>query len=1092
MELEIESGKIIKTTNIGILPVIRNRFAIVAAAFLLTAGFETKAANILVWTNIASGGWNTAANWSPNAVPGASDTVIITNSGVTVSLNDSTTVSAITLGTNGVPSVTLSLAGNTLTMNGPLTVNPSGSFTVDSGTLTGNTNAVLSGIIGWSGVSFLAGTLTLASNSTLNIINTNNHNLPNCTVTNYGTVTWSNGVIRGGNNTQIYNYGFWNVQSDQVMDAVYGGNFTFNNLGTFRKSGGTNTSQTAFANGAGFNQRAGVIDVQNGVNGLNLLLQSGGNFTGGYVTTNSLGKTYLAQDNFTINGTTTGTNVIQNAGSLINTNLIKGALTWVAGNWNGAASVTIATNTLLVIAGGAGVNDLPNCLVTNLGTVTWASGTIRSGNNAQIYNYGVWNAQSDQTINAVYGGNFTFNNLGTFRKSGGTNTSQTAFANGAGFNQRAGVIDVQNGVNGLNLLLQSGGNFTGGYVTTNSLGKTYLAQDNFTINGTTTGTNVIQNAGSLINTNLIKGALTWVAGNWNGAASVTIATNTLLVIAGGAGVNDLPNCLVTNLGTVTWASGTIRGGNNAQIYNYGVWNAQSDQTINAVYGGNFTFNNLGTFRKSGGSGGSSQIQSGIFFKNLGTLDCQSGDLSLQGVYSLTGGTLNFGLNNLTNYGTISLAGPAALTGTISVNLNNGYQPAGGSSFTNLFYSSFTGMFTNTLLPNVYSWTTNYNPTFFVLKVLNVLNVPPIFVAPTTNNFIVNELAVLNITNTATDADLPAQTLTYSLIAGTNGIVVNPTTGILTWTPQQTNSPSTNTVSVAVSDNGTPTLKATNTYTIVVREVNVPPTLPTVSTQTVNELTLLTVTNIATNSNIHSTITGYRLVNPPSGMSISTGGIITWTPTQVQSPGTNLITTVATNFNAFDLINPRLNSTNQFTVIVKEVNVASVLPVIPTQTITVVKPFSITNAATQPNIHSVTAGYRLLAPPAGAAISTNGVITWTPAQNYILTTNTITTVVTNSNPYDLVKPNLSTTNSFSVIVAPSTVATNLAMVNSGGTNLTLSWPADHTGWRIQIQTNTFTKGLGTNWVTLPGSTLTNKVIVPISTTNGSVFFRMTYP
>ncbi len=1056
------------------------------------AGFEIRAASVIVWTNAVSGGWNTAANWKPNIVPGASDTAIITNAGVTVSLNSSTTVSAIILGTNGVPSVTLALAGNMLALNGPLTVNPSGSFMVDGGILLGNTNAVLSGIIGWSGVSAWAGTLTIASNGTLNIINTNSHNLPNCVVTNYGTVAWSGGTIRGGGNAQIYNYGLWNAQSDQIINADYGGSFTFNNFGTFTKSGGTNTGQTAFANGTLFNQRAGVIDVQNGINGLNLMLQSGGNFTGGYVTTNSLGRTHLSQGNFTINGTTTASNVIENAGSLINTNIIKGALTWVTGNWNGAASVTIATNSLLIITGGAGVNDLPNCVVTNYGTVAWASGTIRGGGNAQIYNYGLWDAQSDQVINAAYGGNFTFNNFGTFTKSGGTNTSQTAFANGTLFNQRAGVIDVQNGINGLNLMLQSGGNFTGGYVTTNSLGRTHLSQGNFTINGTTTASNVIENAGSLINTNIIKGALTWVTGDWNTAASVTIATNSLLTIVGGAGANNLPNCMVTNYGTVAWASGTIRGGGNAQIYNYGLWDAQSDQVINAAYGGNFTFNNFGTFRKTNSSGGSSQIQSGVVFKNPGTLDSQAGNISLQGVYNLAGSTLNFGLNNLTNYGTISLAGAAPLTGTVSVNLNNGYQPVNGNSFTNLFYGSFTGILTNTVLPDVYSWNTNYYSTFFVLKVLNVLNVPPVFVAPTTNNFIVNELAVLNITNTATDADLPAQTLTYSLTVGANGIIVSPITGILSWTPQQTNSPSTNTVLVTVTDNGASTLKATNTYTIVVKEVNIPPTLPTVVTQTVNELTLLTVTNAATNSNIHSTITGYRLVNPPSGMSISAGGVITWTPAQIQSPGTNLITTVVTNNNAFDLINPRLTSTNQFTVIVKEVNVASVLPGITTKTITVLKPFSITNAATQPNIHSVTAGYRLLAPPAGAANTTHGVITWTPAQNYILTTNTITTVVTNSNPYDLVNPHLSATNSFSVIVAPSTVTTNLAMLNSGGTNLTLSWPADHTGWRIQIQTNIFTKGLGTNWVTLPGSTVTNKVIIPISTTNGSVFFRMIYP
>jgi hypothetical protein len=42
--------------------------------------------------------------------------------------------------------------------------------------------------------------------------------------------------------------------------------------------------------------------------------------------------------------------------------------------------------------------------------------------------------------------------------------------------------------------------------------------------------------------------------------------------------------------------------------------------------------------------------------------------------------------------------------------------------------------------------------------------------------------------------------------------------------------------------------------------------------------------------------------------------------------------------------------------------------------------------------------------------------------------------------------------------------------------------------LQTQTNS----LGTNWFTVTGSTATNKMIIPIGLTNGSVFFRLTYP
>ena len=73
-----------------------------------------------------------------------------------------------------------------------------------------------------------------------------------------------------------------------------------------------------------------------------------------------------------------------------------------------------------------------------------------------------------------------------------------------------------------------------------------------------------------------------------------------------------------------------------------------------------------------------------------------------------------------------------------------------------------------------------------------------------------------------------------------------------------------------------------------------------------------MTNTATESNIHSTL-GYALVNPPAGMGIDANGVITWTPQQNQSPSTNLVTTVVTNSNPYDPVNPYLSATNTFTV-----------------------------------------------------------------------------------------------------------------------------------------------------------------------------------
>jgi hypothetical protein len=375
---------------------------------------------------------------------------------------------------------------------------------------------------------------------------------------------------------------------------------------------------------------------------LELAFQVGGKFTGGYVTTNSRGLTVLSVGSFNLNGTVTGTNTWQNNGNLVGTNVINGNLTWVGGVWNGAV-VSIPVNSAVRIAGGGGVNDMNASVVTNLGTVIWASGQIRGGNATMVYNYGLWDAQSDQQWNNGYGGaGSVFNNYGTFRKSGGASefSNATIFTGGVSFNQLAGVIDVQNGTNGLELAFQGSGNFNGGYITTNVSGLTVLSSGSFNINGTVTGTNTWGNNGNLVGTNVIRGALTWVGGTWNGAPYVTITTNSTVIVVGGGGVNDMSSTIVTNLGTVKWTSGQIRGGNATTFYNYGLLDAQSDQQWNNAYGGaSSTINNYGTFRKSGGTGSTLMAGSVGFNQTSGQLNVQTGNFVLQGGANFSGGAI---------------------------------------------------------------------------------------------------------------------------------------------------------------------------------------------------------------------------------------------------------------------------------------------------------------------------------------------------------------------------------------------------------------------------------------------------------------------
>lgn len=67
---------------------------------------------------------------------------------------------------------------------------------------------------------------------------------------------------------------------------------------------------------------------------------------------------------------------------------------------------------------------------------------------------------------------------------------------------------------------------------------------------------------------------------------------------------------------------------------------------------------------------------------------------------------------------------------------------------------------------------------------------------------------------ASDTDVPAQSLSFSLAAGAApGATIHPTSGVFSWTPPT--APSTNNFTVMVADNGVPSLTATQSFSVVV-------------------------------------------------------------------------------------------------------------------------------------------------------------------------------------------------------------------------------------------------------------------------------------
>ncbi len=85
-----------------------------------------------------------------------------------------------------------------------------------------------------------------------------------------------------------------------------------------------------------------------------------------------------------------------------------------------------------------------------------------------------------------------------------------------------------------------------------------------------------------------------------------------------------------------------------------------------------------------------------------------------------------------------------------------------------------------------------------------------------------------------------------------------------------------------------------------------------------------------------------------------------------------------------------------------------------------------------------------------------------------------------------------TNSAPVSVRPVSSVPPKLVAQRSGSQVQFSWPQDHTGWRLQVQTNDLQAGLGANWFDLPEATATNLLNRPMNPLNRSVFYRLVYP
>lgn len=156
-------------------------------------------------------------------------------------------------------------------------------------------------------------------------------------------------------------------------------------------------------------------------------------------------------------------------------------------------------------------------------------------------------------------------------------------------------------------------------------------------------------------------------------------------------------------------------------------------------------------------------------------------------------------------------------------------------------------------------------------------------------------------------------LTYTLEAGVPpGASINPTNGVFTWAPDETQGPGSFPITVRISDDSLPPQTDVQSFTITVRETNQAPVLPVVSNRTIHARTTLVLTNAASDADVPANTLTYDFVGPvtPGASIASTSGTVLFTPGDALANTTNIFAVRVSDNGA-----PSRSATNSFSVVV---------------------------------------------------------------------------------------------------------------------------------------------------------------------------------
>ncbi len=727
------------------------RFASLLATTLLA--MSATAAD-LVWIG-GTGNWDAAANWSPAQLPTAADNVFITNTGIyTVSIPNAVdpTVASLTLGgASGVQ--TLSLGRSILTLNGGSIVNGNGqlTLTVGNSTVTGPGALTVNGTLNWA-----SGTLSGAGQIFIGSAGVATINggvtLTTRTFNNTGHVSWNSGNLTAGNGAVINNL------SGGTFDVTFDGRLnvgtapaTFNNAGEFRKTAGTGIANLILP----FNN-SGVVRAQSGT----LSLDDGGTHSGLF--SNTAGATV----NF--GG---GSHVLTSAAFVTGTGTMA-----IGGNATTlSASGFFDTGVKLNVT--AGVATLTASANALLATLNVAGGVLNFNSSSAVAVVNV--------TGGTLGGTSPVSVTGPLTLSGGAITNALVTANG-GLSLAGGFT-----LNGGKLInpataIWSAGNFTGanGAVFSNLLGATFITSFDGNAPSGAGATPTFVNAGLFQKT--------------NGTAALG---------------NTSIDFTFINTGTIEVQTNALRYNINQQtagltLLNGGGLTAQAQPL--QFLGGSLVGTGLVTVANAQNVVNSATISPGL---PLGRLD-------IAGNYQQTAaGTLNIDLGGYSPGTTFDLltvtaggaGGVASLGGTLNVTLANGFSPTNGATFTFLTANSRVGTFAAFNYPsNEIGMQLSIDPTSAKIMVSNL---KPVVANPITDPAAVTYGSAFNFQFAANVfADPDGNPLSFTASGLPPGISFAGATRTFSGAPTAAGVFQ---VAVIANDGGSPSLTATNLFTITV-------------------------------------------------------------------------------------------------------------------------------------------------------------------------------------------------------------------------------------------------------------------------------------